>query len=383
VAALPPPEREESAGGGFAATEAGKASSLPPVSLEIPVVWSDRCLLHEPGAEVWIGLPLPGDEVPERAVRIRETLVDAGASLVAAEEHEDEPVLAVHDRGLVDFLRSAWTDWVAAGFPDDPGQQRVVPYIFRHEGLHGAVAPTVPAAPSARTGFYAFDTMTPVGPGTWDAARGAVDAALTACDLVLGGVPVAYACTRPPGHHVSAGAYGGSCYLNSAAVAAQYLCDNGLATVALVDVDAHHGNGAQAIFWERADIFTASVHVDPAAGWFPHFLGHASETGSREGEGANLNVPVASGATDWLRAVRSVVEAVHADALVVALGVDAAAADPNSPLDVTADGFRAAGRLLGALALPTVVVQEGGYDLPTLGPLVLAALAGLEEGRTR
>jgi acetoin utilization deacetylase AcuC-like enzyme len=352
------------------------------VPLGIPVVWSDSCLLHEPGGEVWIGLPIPGDEVPERAVRVRDALLGAGATLVAAEEHDDNPILAVHERGLVEFLRNAWSGWTRAGFPDDPGQEYVVPYIFRHPGLQGAVEPSLPAAASARTGFYAFDTMTPIGPATWEAVRAAIDTALTACDFVLEGRPAAYACTRPPGHHVTAEAYGGSCYLNNAAVAAQYLRDNGVATVALVDVDAHHGNGAQSIFWERGDVFTASVHVDPGAGWFPHFLGFANEFGAGQGEGANLNVTLAPGSADddWIAAVQSVADLVRADALVVALGVDAAASDPESPLRVSADGFRAAGRILGGLSLPTVVVQEGGYDLAALGRHVLAALEGLEEG---
>jgi acetoin utilization deacetylase AcuC-like enzyme len=225
--------------------------------------------------------------------------------------------------------------------------------------------------------------MTAVGAGTWDAARGAVDAALTAADLVLAGAPAAYACCRPPGHHVTGSAYGGSCYLNNAAVTAQYLRGRGAARVALVDVDAHHGNGAQSIFWDRDDILTASAHVDPAEGWFPHFLGFADESGP-----ANLNVTLPAGTGDdaWLAGVDRLVEATRthgSEVLVVALGVDAAAADPNSPLAVTEDGFRQAGRRLGALGLPTVVVQEGGYVLDTVGPLVHAALEGLEEGLAR
>jgi acetoin utilization deacetylase AcuC-like enzyme len=354
------------------------------VALGIPVVWSDRCLLHEPGGEVWIGVRIPGDEVPARALAIREALVAAGARFDEAEEHGDEPLLAVHDPGLVDFLRSAWDRWDEDGYPEDPGQDRVVPYIFPHPGLVTANVATVPAATSARTGFYAFDTMTPVGPGTWDAVRAAAAAALTAADLVLGGERVAYACTRPPGHHATARAYGGSCYLNNAAVAAQYLRDRGIPRVAVVDVDAHHGNGAQSIFWERADVFTGSVHVDPADGWFPHFLGFAAETGSAEGGGANLNIPLPPGSEDddWIAAVEKLAANVAADALVVALGVDAAEGDPESPLRVSRSGFREAGRILGALGLPTVVVQEGGYDLAALGPLVLAALEGMEEGRT-
>jgi acetoin utilization deacetylase AcuC-like enzyme len=143
----------------------------------------------------------------------------------------------------------------------------------------------------------------------------------------------------------------------------------------VLDVDAHHGNGTQEIFWERDDVPVASVHVDPAAGWFPHFLGFANET-----TGSNLNLPLAPGTGDdgWLRAVREAAEWIDAEALVVSLGVDAAASDPESPLRVSADGFREAGRIVGALDLPTVLVQEGGYDLETLGPLVLGFLRGVE-----
>ena len=223
--------------------------------------------------------------------------------------------------------------------------------------------------------------MTVVAEGTWEAARGAVDAALTAADLVVDGAPAAYACCRPPGHHVTRSAFGGSCYLNNAAVAAQHLRARGLSRVAILDVDAHHGNGAQAIFWGRDDVLTASVHVDPAAGWFPHFLGFAEESGD-----ANLNVPLAPGSGDdtWLAGVDRLVDAARthgSEAVVVALGVDAAAGDPNSPLAVTEDGYREAGRRLGALGVPTVLVQEGGYVLETIGQLVRATLEGFESAR--
>jgi acetoin utilization deacetylase AcuC-like enzyme len=154
----------------------------------------------------------------------------------------------------------------------------------------------------------------------------------------------------------------------------------------VLDVDAHHGNGAQAIFWDREDVFTGSVHVDPARGWFPHFLGFANETGGGPGEGANLNVPVTPGSGDgeWLAAVDRLVNAARAhgsEALVVPLGVDAAAGDSQAPLAVSESGFREAGRKLGGLRLPTVLVQEGGYDLTTIGALVLATLEGFEESR--
>jgi acetoin utilization deacetylase AcuC-like enzyme len=355
------------------------------MALSTPVVWTDAHRLHDPGVGIWIGVPVPADEVPERAERIRVALESAGAKLVAAEPHGDEALCAVHDPGLVSFLEGAWDEWTAAGLHEDPGQESVTGYIFPTPGLLAGVEPRVPAALAARTGAYAFDTMTPVGPGTWVAARAAVDAALTAADLVLGGSPTAYACCRPPGHHVTRTAYGGSCYLNSSAVAAQHLRDRGVERVAVLDVDAHHGNGAQAIFWHRGDVLTASVHVDPGEGWFPHFLGFAEERGrGDDGDGANLNVPLPAGSGDeaWLAGVDQLVAAARShwsEALVVPLGVDAAAGDPNAPLEVTEEGFREAGRRLGSLGIPTVLVQEGGYELDTVGPLVRAVLEGVED----
>jgi acetoin utilization deacetylase AcuC-like enzyme len=346
------------------------------VPLSLPLVWSDDCLLHEPGGEVWIGLPDPGNEVPARAAAIRNALVSAGAPLVQAERHGDGAILRVHDAGFVEYLRDAWSLWVAAGYPEDPGQDRVVPYFFPHPGLLAGREAAVPASMAARAGLYAYDTMTPIGETTWAAARGAVDAGLTAAELVLGGAPVTYACTRPPGHHVTRDAFGGSCYLNTSAIVAQRLRDGGYERIAVVDVDAHQGNGTQAIFSGRDDVRTASTHVDPRAGWFPHYLGFEDESDG------SMNLPLAEDAGDreWVQAVDDLAQwARGADALVVPLGVDAAVDDPASPLRVTADGFREGGRTLGALGLPTVLVQEGGYDLPTLGGLVLAFLEGFEE----
>src|SRR4051812_14264203 len=356
--------------------------------LSLPIVWSDRHRLHEPGGEVWIGVRTPGTEVPRRAEAIRDALRAAGARFVDAEAHPDEDVLAVHDASLLHYLRGAWDEWAAAGLPADPGQDRVVPYVFAHPGLTPHFAPAVPAATWARPGYFAYDTMTLVGPGTWEAARAAVDAALTAADLVADGAPAAYACCRPPGHHVTRTAYGGSCYLNNAAAAAARLAARTGGPVAVIDIDAHHGNGTQAIFYERADVLTASVHVDPGAGWFPHYLGFAHETGAGAGAGFNRNAPLAPGSGDdaWLAAVDELAAWARdgdACALVVALGVDAAAGDPESPLRMTAAGYRRAGRTIGALQLPTVLVQEGGYDLTTIGALVAETLAGVQEGLTR
>ena len=343
----------------------------------IPVVWSEDQQRHDPRAEIWVGVRTPAVEVAARTTAIRAAL--ASGPEVAARPQPDDALLTVHDAALVDFLRTAWAAWEEAGLPDDPGQDRVVPYIFPHPGL--TPSPREPVATWARTGMHCFDTMTLIGPGTWEAARAAAGTALTAADLVAAReAPVAYACTRPPGHHVTRTAYGGSCYLNNAALAAARLREGLAGPVALIDVDAHHGNGAQAIFAGRTDVLTASVHVDPAAGWFPHFLGHADETCG----GTNRNLPLAPGTGDreWLAAVQEAARWATGPApaaLVVALGVDAAGGDPESPLEVTEDGYRAAGGVLGALGLPTVIVQEGGYALHTIGALVRAFLDGFEE----
>jgi acetoin utilization deacetylase AcuC-like enzyme len=353
------------------------------MALAMPVVWSDRHRLHDPGGEVWVGVRIPGTELPARADAIRAALAGAGARFVEAEAQPQDAVLAVHDGALAAYLESAWRDWEAAGLSVEPGQDRVVPYVFAHPGLIEDRAPAVPTAPSARAGYFAYDTMTLIGPGTWEAARAAVDVAVSAADLVLDGAPAAYACCRPPGHHVTRAAFGGSCYLNNTAAAVARLRARVDGPVAVLDVDAHHGNGTQAIFYDEPDVLVGSVHVDPGAGWFPHFVGFADETGAGGGRGANRNVPLAPGAGDeqWLAAVAELAHwARGAGALVVALGVDAAGGDPESPLQVTAAGFRAAGHALGTLRLPTVVVQEGGYDLDAIGALVHAFLTGLEEG---
>ena len=287
----------------------------------------------------------------------------------------------MHSPELVEHLRTVWDRWEQQGYRE-LGAERVVPYMYAiDEVLHGLPRRT-PAALHAQLATYCYDTMTLIGPGTWAAARGAVDAALTAVDLSLGGEPVVYALTRPPGHHVTRRAHGGSCYLNNAAVAAQALRTGGHATVAVVDIDAHHGNGTQAIFYDRGDVHVASVHVDPGAGWFPHHVGFADETGRGDGVGANLNVPLPPGTGDdgWLAGVAAAVTSVAAGgatAVVVSLGVDAAVADPESPLQVTHDGYQRAGELIAALGIPVVGVQEGGYHLPSLGPLVGATLEGL------
>jgi acetoin utilization deacetylase AcuC-like enzyme len=360
-------------------TRGGPGSSAGVAGL--PVVWHPDCLLHEPDGEVWLGVWEAGTEVPERATVLLDALASAGAAVTRATSHDDAAILAVHDAALVEHLSTVWNDWEAAGYPSAHGRRRVVPYVFPTDGLLSGLPPRLPAALHGRAGLFCYDTMTLIGPGTWQAARAAADVALTAAALVSAGAPAAYALCRPPGHHVGSAAYGGSCYLNNAAIAAQAMRRAGAERVAVLDVDAHHGNGTQAIFYDRGDVYVGSVHVDPGAGWFPHYVGYAEERGTGEGLGANRNLPLAPGAgdSDWLAAVDVLCGDVRergADALVVSLGLDAAASDPESPLQVTADGYRQAAERIASLA-HVVVVQEGGYDLASLGELAVAALAGL------
>ena len=347
----------------------------------MPVVWHPDCRLHQPDGEVWLGIWEAGTEVPERATVILDAVSSAGAEITLASAHGEQPILAVHDAALVDFLSGVWAEWEAGGYPTAHGRGRVVPYLFPTPGLLDGLPLSSPTALDGRVGRFCYDTMTLIGPGTWQAARAAADAALTAAEVVWAGAPAAYALCRPPGHHVGRSAYGGSCYLNNAAIAAQALRESGAQRVAVLDIDAHHANGTQAIFYDRADVYVGSVHVDPGAGWFPHYVGFAAERGTGAGVNANHNVPLAPGTgdADWLAAVEVLCDDVRAhgsDALVLSLGLDAAATDPESPLNVSAAAYRRAGEHLGSLA-PAVVIQEGGYDLPTLGELAVAALSGV------
>src|SRR3984957_14063389 len=352
--------------------------------LRTPVIWSADCLRHEPAGEVWLGIRETGTEVPERATVILGALQAAGAPVLPARQHEEAALLSVHSPDLVRHLATIWSDWEAGGYVSDYGRDRVVPYVFPPAAMLAGLPVRTPAATHGQVGLYCYDTMTLVGPGSWEAIRGAADAALTAARLVAGGLRSAYALCRPPGHHAGPDGYGGSCYLNNAALAAQALRDQGAERVAVLDIDAHHGNGTQAIFYARPDVYYGSVHVDPGAGWFPHYMGFADERGAGRGVGANRNVPLPPGAGDdaWLAAVARLCEdagAHGAEAIVLSLGVDAAAADPESPLQVTAGGYYAAGELIGALG-PVAVIQEGGYDLGSLGEYVLAALTGVQAG---
>lgn len=339
--------------------------------MTVAAVWSAASLLHDPGGEVWVGIPLEGDETPPRGEAMKRALDSLGIPVVEPEEHPDSAITSIHEKGMLDYLRTAYEEWVAAGYPDRHRQDHVVPYAFPHPGAFGHGQRRDPRSRAAMAGVYCMDTCTTIGPGTYRGLRYAVDAALTAADLVLNGAPSAYAAVRPPGHHAGTDYFGGSCYLNNAAITAQHLTDSGVGRVAIIDIDAHHGNGTQQIFYQRDDVLYASVHIDPGEGWFPHWSGFADEVGAGPGEGWNHNLPLHTGDGDeefvaGVEALASLVAEQRCETLVVSLGVDAGADDVNSPLDVSSRGFSRVGALLAALGLPTILIQEGGYDLLAL-----------------
>ena len=347
----------------------------------MPVVVAPDHVHHDVATGLWCGVTEATDEVPARAEIIATACAAAGAPMVEATDHGLAALARVHDERYLEVLESAHRRWVADGHLVTPGAPYVTPYFFpRVAGDRGGDRERGAATIRAEIGFYAMDTMTCIGEGTWTGAKAASDAAATAADLVVDGGRAAYAICRPPGHHAGRAFFGGSCYLNNAAVAAAVLRASGVSRVAIVDIDAHHGNGTQAIFWNDPAVLYASVHIDPAAGWFPHTVGHADEV-DETATNRNLPVPARAADTTWLGACSDligVVSAFQPDAVVVSLGVDAAADDPNSPLLVTDAGFRAAGRLIAGIDRPTVFVHEGGYVLATLAEHTLAVLHGFE-----
>ncbi len=284
----------------------------------------------------------------------------------------------VHAPAYVAFLETAWTDWLALD-PDNAGLD-VLPSTWPVRGFRTDV---VPANFAARVGLYSFDAGSPITAGTWNAAAAGAACAIDAARVVAGGTQrAAMALTRPPGHHAGPDFFGGYCFLNNAALAAQALREAGAARVAVLDVDYHHGNGTQTIFHERADVLTVSIHGDPATE-YPFYLGHADERGAGAGLGFNLNLPLpaATGFDTWLAALRHGIEAVArfgADALVVALGVDTFEGDPISHFRLQRADYPRIGAAIAACGLPTVFTLEGGYAVAEIGENVVDVLEGFE-----
>jgi acetoin utilization deacetylase AcuC-like enzyme len=338
---------------------------------------SDAHRQHHPHDPIHDGGRLvPPPEIPERAERIRAAIFDAGLGDVRSpDEFGPEPVLRVHSTEYIEFLATAHARWCAA--TGNPSSAEAVPYARPiRDQPHGEIPHVI-----AQLGWYSHDSD-PVLHGTWEAATAAVDVALTAWRAVVDeDATAAYGLCRPPGHHAGGDSFAGYCYLNNAAIAAQAWVDRG-ARVAILDVDFHHGNGTQQLFYARDDVMFVSLHADPADD-YPYFLGFADERGWGAGEGFNRNFPLPAG-TDWHKyepALEAALEASRKfgpDGLVVSLGVDTAAEDPDS-FQLVADDYPRIGRAISTLGVPTVFLQEGGYNLSVLGRNVVTVLRAFED----
>jgi acetoin utilization deacetylase AcuC-like enzyme len=309
-------------------------------------------------------------ESPVRIKAILNELVPSGlVRAIPVKEYPMRHIKAVHDNDYVEYLKRACAEV--------PANKSVYPYVFP---VRNQTRP--PKELSIRAGYYCIDTFTPLNANAFKAARRAVDCTLTAADELLAGRRVAYSLVRPPGHHAERKAFGGFCYFNNAAIAAHYLSPFG--KVAMLDIDYHHGNGQQDIFYERPDVLTISIHGHPEFA-YPYFTGFASERGGATGYGYNLNIPLpeSQSGEEYRRALERACREVARFApsfLIVPLGLDPAKGDPTGTWSLVAKDFEANGRMIGQLQIPTLVVQEGGYRTRTLGTNAKFFFNGLVRG---
>ena len=342
--------------------------------------------LHQGRQEMFRGRLVPCHETPARLDHVIAELQRRAfgtLQLPAVDDPTLDAALArTHTPRYLHFLANAWADWVAL----DPAnaERDALPSVWPAPGMRFDVLPENVAA---RLGLFAFDAGTPLTAGSWLAARAGAACAIAAARAVAAGagserVRSAFALSRPPGHHAGADFFGGYCFLNNAALAAQALRDGGAARVAVLDIDYHHGNGTQAIFFDRADVLTVSIHGDPRTE-YPFFLGHADERGTGAGSGFNLNLPLPRGTdfTRWRAALQHGLDAIRAfgaDALVVALGVDTFEGDPISGFRLRSNDYLTVGEEIAGAALPTVLTFEGGYAVAEVGINTVNVLEGFE-----
>lgn len=340
---------------------------------------NEKHQLHHGKLEMFRGELVPCFEVPDRVNHVlRELQARSLGPVEIPPSFPADALTRVHSRRYVEFLAGAWDEWLAL----DPGnaQRDAIPSFWPIRTFRCDV---LPANFQARLGLFSYDAGTPLTAGTWAAARAGVDCALGAAKAVVGGARAAFALTRPPGHHAGADFFGGYCFLNNAAIAAQWLRDAGVERVAVLDIDYHHGNGTQAIFYKRPDVFFASVHGDPRTE-YPFYLGYADERGEGEGVGFNLNVPLPRGTAfaAWREAMAQAlrgISAFGAKALVVSLGVDTFAKDPVAGFGLQSADYLRIGEDLAAAGLPTVFVFEGGYAVDEIGVNAVNVLEGFRE----
>jgi acetoin utilization deacetylase AcuC-like enzyme len=341
--------------------------------------FTPKHLLHAPEYEFFRGERVACFESPSRADFVQGELVKRGHEIREPSVDSAAVLRQVHSARYLAFLESAWVQWTAA----DAGNaaRQPFPSVWPVRTLRSDVEPQ---NFTAKLGLYSMDNGTPMVAGTWAAAKAGADAAASAAELVSGefGIKAAFCATRPPGHHAGADFMGGYCFLNNAAVAAQTLRNKGCAKVAILDVDYHHGNGTQSIFYDRADVLFVSIHGDPRTE-YPFYLGHDDETGEGAGLGFNLNLPLPAGSSKavWFAALGTACEKIKqfgAEALVVSLGLDTFEDDPISTFALKSSNFIELGERLKELGLPTLFILEGGYAAKELGVNAGNVLAGFE-----
>ena len=338
-------------------------------------VYSEKHALRDAKTELFGGKLVPPFECPVRAEHVLARAREVGlGDIVAPREFGIEAVTRVHDADFVRFLETCWDEWAAEGYDGEA--------IATCWPARGMQQDRIPRHIDGKLGHYALAAETSITSGTWEAARASVDVALTAQAAIQDGAREAFGLCRPPGHHAAGNMFGGYCFINNAAVASQAFIDQGASRIALLDVDFHHGNGSQAIFYQRDDVMFLSLHGDPADA-FPHFLGYADETGAGAGEGYNHNYPMGPGTSfkTWGSALEDACRKIATyapEALVVSLGVDTFEHDPISFFKLTSDDFKRYGATIGRLGLPTLFLMEGGYAVEEIGINAVNVLEGYE-----
>lgn len=294
--------------------------------------------------------------------------------IIPPERYDLSSVLSVHNKDYVDFLSTAWQRWVEKGYKGE-----AIPTIWPTRNMRSDL---LPKTIGAQLGYYCLSSDVSISKGTYEAALASKDVALTAMDKILAGEKSAFALCRPPGHHAAVDQYGGYCFFNNVAIAAQQALNNGANRIAILDVDFHHGNGTQQIFYDRDDVLMISLHGDPDSE-FPYFLGYADETGTGSGKGFNVNYPMPSGTNyqEWSTALDEAlakIEDYNPDYLLISLGVDTFENDPISSFKLKSDDFTDYGKRIGKLDLPTLFVMEGGYAVEEIGINTVNVLDGFE-----
>jgi acetoin utilization deacetylase AcuC-like enzyme len=337
---------------------------------------------HDPQQSMRYGRVIPAKDLPIRTEKLLGALKARGIAPERPAEGGLAAAAKVHTPAYLTFLQTVWERWAAVPNHGPEVWPNYFPYWNGRPEEHSR--PPCPAEHLVgQVGWYLGDLSAPMGPRTWLSALRSCETALSAADALMAGEETVYALCRPSGHHARTDRAAGACYLNNTAIAAERLRRR-YGRIAILDVDVHHGDGTQQIFYNRGDVLTVSIHADPANA-YPYFTGYAGETGNGRGEGYNLNLPLAvgSGGEAMAAAVESALTRIRAhgaEALVLAVGFDAHRDDPVRLLGLEASDFGAIGRRVGKLGLPTLVVQEGGYAIDAIAGCLGAFLAGLDSG---